>query len=257
MVAGGDDHACRWPSQLARIDVKIPSHKRVVLIGALCLALVAVLCWLALPRRDHALTMQEQLALGHDPEWVKLDLEVPEIAAAVGQARNSLPEFIKRVPRYDSSLEKSLSGAFVGDEREKAQKRYDNARLDAPDGPQFAIRAYFENVPIPGRGMAYPDVWLTHARYDEKEDLFWCLLPEHPPPWFKFWPGCTGEGVRSASVLDWRIITKGRIEGAYTTCALRDYLDQRQPCVRAESANNGWPQSKSPPGSAGPGKIVE
>ncbi len=174
-------------------------RKRVILVGAFCVALVAVVCWLALARRDHELTMQEQLALGHDPDWVKLDMQVPEIAAAVGEAKKSLPEFIKRVPRYDPSLEKSLSGVFVGDEMEKAKKSYENARLDAPARPQFAIRAYFENVPIPGSGMAFPDVWLPHARYDEKEDAFWCLVPENPPPWFKSWAGCTGGQVHSAA----------------------------------------------------------
>jgi hypothetical protein len=232
-------------------------RKRVILVGAFCVALAGVVCWLALARRDRGLTMQEQLALGHDPDWVKLDMRVPEIAAAVGEAKKSLPEFIKRVPRYDPSLEKSLSGVFVGDEMEKAQKRYHNARLDAPDGPSFAVRAYFENVPIPGSGMAFPDVWLPHARYDEKEDVFWCLLPENPPMWFKFWPGCTGSGVHSASVFDWRIISNGRVEGAYTTRALKNYLEQRQPPARGESANKPQPQSESSPGGAGRGKMVE
>ena len=211
---------------------------------------------MALARRDHELTMQEQLALGHDPDWVKLDMQVPEIAAAVGEAKKSLPEFIKRVPRYDPSLEKSLSGVFVGDEMEKAKKSYENARLDAPARPQFAIRAYFENVPIPGSGMAFPDVWLPHARYDEKEDAFWCLVPENPPPWFKSWPGCTGGQVHSVHVLDWRIISDGRVEGAYTTRALKNYLEQRQPRARGESANKPQPQSGSPPDGSSRGKMV-
>ena len=119
-------------------------RKRVIVIAAFSIAVVGAIVWLAAQQRERELTMQEQLALGHDPDWVRLDLQVPEIAAAVEtREKVGLSEFTKQILRYDHSLDKGLSGVFVNDSMERAQKRWADANLisptahSLPSGPIF------------------------------------------------------------------------------------------------------------------------
>ena len=161
-------------------------RKRYVLAMAFAVASLAAVAWVAMNRDDRCLTMQEQLAVGHSADWVRLDMGVPEIATAVQRARASLPAFIKRVPRYDPSLEPA-SGVFVGDEiekRDREDQRRAMARRDPLKGPRYAIRTNVLGMRIPDIGRVSPDIWLPHVRYDASEDAFKCVLPENAPSWF-------------------------------------------------------------------------
>jgi hypothetical protein len=204
-------------------------RKRRFLAAAVGVVILVLLAWVAMSQRDRFLTMQEQLAAGHEPDWVELDTEVPEIAAAVQRARASLPEFIKRVPRYDRTLETQI-GVFTDGEIEKMgqeNERRSAMRRDPPSGPTYAIRADVLGVRIPGVGHVMPHIWLPHARYDEREGLFWCLPPENAPSWFRT-DGEIGFGVPANNVVDWRIIREGRVEGAFTTRAVKQYMEKQR-----------------------------
>jgi uncharacterized protein YegJ (DUF2314 family) len=182
-----------------------------------CAATAGVILFLA--REPPMLTMDEQLALGHDIEWVVLDRKDADIAAAIEQARESLPQFTKRVPRHNPSLG-PWSGVWVGEEqikqKEEEERRRAAVRRDPPGGPSYAVR-----VRIVGEGRVMPHLWLTHARYNESEDSFVGSVedvPNYLPQWFARY----GYEVRSRNVVDWRIMHGEKVEGAFTTRVLRN-----------------------------------
>lgn len=195
-----------------------PLKKSVILVAVsvvvLVLGAISIICF-----RDRAAPFSS------DPNWVLLDLTNPDMRAAVDQARASLPGFTERVPRYDPNLEPGITLQIGADANEKPGRIDGNSVIkwrDSPEGPQFAVRAR-----VIGYDGHMPHIWLTHVRYDAEEDLYWGFIENVPSDL----PAAFGRYIRSVGVpprlvVDWRIITGDRVEGAFTTTAQRNAAAQ-------------------------------
>ena len=202
--------------------------RTVVVAVALSICAIGVIAFVVMRRQHRELSAQEDLDLARNPDWIRLDLEDVTIRSAVERARSALSEFTRRVPRYDPAVDKMMDNVRTVDGFETARQRWETARLDPPHGPRFAIRAACEAVLIPSEQRVFTQVWFPHARYDEQEDMFWCLPPANPPAWIRPVAG-VAVGIPSKNVVDWRITSGDRVEGDYTTKAIEASLREHQP----------------------------